>query len=82
MNTKRIPICFLTVFLVIALLTAVGTLFVGASGGVTEIDTEEELLAITDGNYKLTKNLTVSASVPAFTGTLDGNGHTVTVSSP
>ena len=34
------------------------------------------------GTYYLTADVTVEATIPAFTGTLDGNGHTITVSAP
>ena len=34
------------------------------------------------GSYYLTADVTVEVTIPAFTGTLDGNGHTITVSAP
>ena len=34
------------------------------------------------GSYYLTADITVETTIPAFSGTLDGNGHTVTVSAP
>ncbi len=35
------------------------------------------------GNYYLTADVTVAATIPGtFTGTIDGNGHTITVSAP
>ncbi|MCQ2427525.1 MAG: hypothetical protein MJ137_03850 [Clostridia bacterium] len=49
-----------------------------------EISTAEQFAAMApDGNYKLTADIKVSDTYDkAFTGTFDGNGHTITVSAP
>ena len=51
------------------------------STAVTEIGTKEAFLTMTPGgNYKLTKDLVLDASVALpFIGTLDGAGHSITV---
>ena len=48
------------------------------------VTTAEEFAAMTaDGKYYLANNIELSATYPAdFTGTLDGNGKTLTVSAP
>ena len=51
------------------------------TSGMSEIRTAEEFAAMeTGGNYKLTADITVTAPYPSeFTGTFDGDGHTVTL---
>lgn len=52
-----------------------------AAGAVQDIGTAEEFAAMEPGgNYQLTANITVTAPYANdFTGTFDGNGHTVTL---
>ena len=53
-----------------------------AAGAVQDIGTAEEFAAMEPGgNYQLTANITVTAPYAKdyFTGTFDGNGHTVTL---
>lgn len=79
----------------IFILTALFAAVIGSATGQTEIRTAEELVAIgTDretlsGSYILMNDLTLDDWVPigrmdkdgetAFDGTLDGNGHTITI---
>ena len=51
------------------------------TSGMSEIRTAEEFAAMeTGGNYKLTTDITITASyADEFTGTFDGDGHTVTL---
>lgn len=51
------------------------------TSGMSEIRTAEEFAAMeAGGNYKLTADITVTAPYPSeFTGTFDGDGHTVTL---
>lgn len=55
-----------------------------ADSEATAVATAEEFLAMeATGNYKLTADITLTASYEAgFTGTFDGQGHTVTTSVP
>lgn len=55
-----------------------------AAGAVQDIGTAEAFAAMEpDGNYQLTADITVTApygnDITGFTGTFDGNGHTVTL---
>ena len=55
-----------------------------AAGAVQDIGTAEAFAAMEpDGNYQLTEDITVTApygnDITGFTGTFDGNGHTVTL---
>lgn len=80
----------LSVVMVLSVL-AMGVVGAGAAEG-TAINTAEEFLAMAaDGTYYLAADITVNetyvgkdaeGNAVAFTGTLDGNGHTVTVSVP
>ena len=76
----RKTLSILVSFLMIASLFAIG---VNAAEG-TAINTADEFMAMAaDGTYYLNADITITATFdPTFTGTLDGNGHTVTVSTP
>lgn len=59
-------------------------LALAAAGAVQDIGTAEAFAAMEpDGNYQLTADITVTApygnDITGFTGTFDGNGHTVTL---
>ena len=56
---------------------------VGAfAADVTEVSDQAGLAAMTDGNYILTADITLSdwTELSTFSGTLDGNGYTITLS--
>ncbi len=73
----------LAIVLSIIMVLSLGSVSIMAADA-TEIKTAEEFAAMAaDGNYKLAADITVDATYStAFTGTFDGNGHTVTVSVP
>lgn len=80
MKTRKIfAACLAAVLLLSAL-----TVFSSAEDGVSPIRTAEEYAAMNpSGSYRLEADLTLTKSyAKTFTGTLDGNGHTVTVSAP
>ncbi len=62
----------------------VGKVEAGYTPEGTAIGTPEELAALEgqDGKYYLTADITATAMIREFKGTLDGNGHTITVSAP
>lgn len=64
--------------------TEVGKVEAGYKPVGTAITTAEGFAAMeANGNYYLDANITINASYASkFTGTFDGNGHTVTVSAP
>lgn len=64
--------------------TEVGKVEAGYTPTGTAITTAAEFAAMeANGNYYLAKDITINASYASkFTGTFDGNGHTVTVSVP
>ena len=74
--------------LILAILLTLSCLVVGAS--VTASAETPEGTGINDlsalngssGTFYLTENITVSESVASFSGTLDGNGKTITTSVP
>lgn len=68
--------------LLLALVLALGLLPTAAwAAEVKEISTPEQFAGMdADGNYILTKNITVSTPYAKdFSGTFDGNGHTITL---
>lgn len=74
--------------LVAAMLLCMAPAFSLFAGEVVEIDTAEEFAAIKDnlgGSYKLTADITLTEAISyknegaLFTGTLDGNGKTITL---
>lgn len=69
--------------LLLALVLALGLLPTAAwaAGTAKEISTPEQFAGMdADGDYILTKNITVSTPYAnAFSGTFDGNGHTITL---
>ena len=74
-----------TLSLIISVLMIVSLLSVGMSAAEgTAINNAEEFKSMAaDGTYYLAADITIDASYEAeFTGTLDGNGKTVTVSAP
>ena len=80
MKTRKLLSVLLAVVLVLGTLAAIG---LTVSADVTEIASAEDLLKISgDGEYKLTQDITLTGTIESFSGTLDGNGHTVTVSAP
>ena len=82
MKTKRITSFVLATLVTLVLLSVLGISLAAASESTETVSSEAEFLAMKDGNYKLTKDITLSSTLPVFTGTLDGNGHTLTVSAP
>ena len=78
---KKIIICALTLALALCIVFAFGgTAF---AEGPEEISTAEELLGINGkgGSYILTQDITLAKNkyIASFEGTLDGNGHSVTI---
>ncbi len=76
---KKILLTSLSAILVLAAVIMTLSLTVWAAG-VTEIKTVADLKAMTaDGNYKLANSLTLTEAVtiPAFSGSFDGNGKTI-----
>lgn len=81
---KKLVSIILVCIMVVALLPA----SVFAANNVKTISSAEEFAAIKDdlgGSYKLTKDITITEAISyrdeskLFTGTLDGDGHTITV---
>jgi hypothetical protein len=78
---------FLTLFLSAVMILSLALVGVSADEA-TPIASAADFAAMTaDGNYKLTKAISVDASwgadpVTPFTGTFDGDGHKITVSAP
>ncbi len=87
---RRITALFLSVLMIAASLSLLaGAADIGKTDNAyapvgTAIATAEDFAAMAaDGQYYLTADITVSASYAStFTGTFDGNGHTVTLSAP
>ncbi len=92
---KRIISILLTVFVLIGALSVIPPMAVAAAEGGDGIGSVENHtptgtpisdwseLIDSAGNYYLTANITVGSTFSSeFTGTLDGNGHTVTTSVP
>lgn len=71
--------------LMLVVLMVVSLIPFGASAATTwtEVDTVAELAAMADGNYWLTADIDLSKAtwtkIAEFKGTLNGNGHTITV---
>lgn len=68
--------------LLLVLVMVLGMLPTGvlAAEGVTEVSGQEGLAVMTDGSYILTQDITLSDwTAIDFSGTLDGNGHTITL---
>ncbi|MCQ2428226.1 MAG: hypothetical protein MJ137_07505 [Clostridia bacterium] len=74
---------FISILLVALMVVSLAAVSVSAADTV-EVATAEQFASMpADGNVKLTADITIDASyAEAFTGTFDGNGHTVTVSAP
>ena len=74
----------LTVILTICMILSICYFTVSAAPEGTAVSNEAEFLAMDPaGTYYLANDITLNASYAAvFTGTLDGNGKTVTVSAP
>ncbi len=86
---RKITALVLSVLMIAASLTLMASATKPmVSGGFnpvgTPVSSADEFAAMApDGQYYLTKDITVSASYAnSFTGTFDGNGYTVTVSAP
>ncbi len=77
---RKITALILSVLMIAATLT----FFASAAPAGTAVSTAEEFAAMAaDGQYYLSADITISASyASSFTGTFDGNGHTVTVTAP
>ena len=75
-----------TISIVLSLLMvlSLGLVAVQADDTPTPIATAEDFAGMAaDGNYKLTADITLTATyTTTFTGKLDGDGHTVTISAP
>ena len=86
MTKRRILSLVLAVITLVTTLTGVGLVPTFATEASTEISSAAEFAAITDGSYKLTADIDLTAidftTIESFTGTLDGNGKTVTTSKP
>ena len=74
----------LSVIMAICMILSICAFSVSAAPAGTAISSEAEFLAMdAAGTYYLANDITLNASYAAvFTGTLDGNGKTVTVSAP
>ena len=75
---KKFTALMLVVLMVVSVLP-----FSASAATWTEIDTVAELAAMKDGNYWLTADIDLSkatwTTLKEFKGTLNGNGHTITV---
>lgn len=73
-----------SLILCIVMVLSVASLSVFAAPAGTAIKTAEEFAAMkADGTYYLDADIKLTSTyVEAFTGTLDGNGHTVTINAP
>ncbi len=74
---KRILSLFLVMVMVLGILPAPAM-----AEEVTAIDSQEKLAAMTGGSNKLTADIELSpdwTAISSFAGTLDGNGHTITL---
>ncbi len=74
----------ISLVLCVVMVLSVACLSVFAAPEGTAIKTAEEFAAMkADGTYYLDADIKLTATyVEAFTGTLDGNGHTVTITAP
>ncbi len=94
-NKKRLIKTFVTTFAIVAIIALVATVAVITIpvDGTNELPTAEAateltqstistLLNASSGDYKLTEDVTLSAqlSYKTFSGTFDGDGHTITLS--
>lgn len=74
---------FTALMLVVLLVVMAVPFSASAATTWTEVDTVAELAAIKDGNYWLTADIDLSkadwTTIAEFSGTLNGNGHTITV---
>ncbi|MBR2987802.1 MAG: hypothetical protein IKC63_07255 [Clostridia bacterium] len=79
MKKRRVLSLVTAAFMLISALSVLGLVF--AFAAETEIHTAEDFKTMTDGKYKLMADLDLSeadfTTIPSFTGTLDGNGKTV-----
>lgn len=75
---KKRVLSLLLVFVMVLGLLPTGVL---AAEGVTEVSSQEELAGMTEGgSYILTADIGLSEwTAMDFSGTLDGNGHTITL---
>lgn len=82
MKTRKFLSVLVAVCLLVSTLIVVGVLT--ANAAETEVGTADAFATMTDGTYKLTADLDLTGidTLASFTGTLDGNGKTVTVSKP
>lgn len=74
----------ISLVLCVVMLASLACLGVSAATDGTAINTAEEFAAMkADGNYYLNADIAINTTyVEPFTGTFDGNGHTVTVTVP
>ena len=77
---KKILICLLSIFMIIAMLPP----FTASAVSGTPISTADEFMAMDPaGEYYLAADITLSRTYSkTFTGTLNGNGKTLTISEP
>ncbi len=73
----------LSVFLALAvILCSTSVVFASEGASVQEISSPEEFLEISSGSYKLTADIALTEGLPGtFSGTFDGNGHTIYIGS-
>ena len=75
---KKFTALMLVVLMVVALVP-----FSASAATWTKVDTAAEFAAMADGNYWLTADIDLSkatwTTLKEFKGTLNGNGHTITV---
>ena len=74
----------LSIVLSLIMVLSLGIVAVHADDAPTPVANAEDFAGMAaDGNYKLTADITLTATYSTtFTGTLDGDGHTVTISAP
>jgi len=80
MKIKSIISLMLALILVVSTAILLGTFSLNAAE--SDIASAEDFMAMTDGSYTLTEDITLTETLASFSGTLDGNGHTITVSAP
>lgn len=72
-----------TALMLVALLVVMAFPFASNAATATKVGTVAELAAIADGDYELTADIDLSkatwTTIPEFSGTLDGNGYTITM---
>ena len=79
MKKRRLLALVVAALLLVSTLAVVGLMNVLAAE--TEISSANQFATMTNGNYKLTADIDLStvdfATIPSFTGTIDGNGKTI-----